>query len=243
LQRLKAALTCALLAAATVLVVVATLAVRDATRGARALPGAVSREVQDTRAALIQQIAQTRVDLVAQVEAGRGDATAQLAALRKDTLAEVDQIRQTADRRVGDSLARVDTALGKVEEIRGDFQPVLVAAHSTLTDTDRTVSDLRPQLLGLVAGWKVVGGETAETMRDVRGAVPGFLKDGAAIALNVQLATLRFSSVADNVDRLTRPKWYDRLLGYGLNGLIMYRQLNPATNITVTGATVISSQK
>jgi len=56
------------------------------------------------------------------------------------------------------------------------------------------------------------------------------------------MATLRFSNVADNVDRLTKPKWYDRVLGYTLNGAILYRNLNPATNLTVKGAQFIQAQ-
>jgi hypothetical protein len=41
-----------------------------------------------------------------------------VAALRADVLAEVAQIRLPADRRIGESLARVDTDLVKAEELR-----------------------------------------------------------------------------------------------------------------------------
>ncbi len=35
--------------------------------------------------------------------------------------------------------------------------------------------------------------------------------------------------VAANIDRLTKPRRYGRLLGYGLKGAVIYRNMNPAT--------------
>ena len=154
------------------------------------------------------------------------------------------QIRTTADRRLGDTLARVDVALGEVHEIRGDFQPILAHVNNITEHADEGTkilfarNALPAQLLGLTAATKVTMGEWAQLSRDAQRALPGFLDQGKSIAGNVDLATLRFSNVADNVDRLTKPKWYDRVLGYTLNGAILYRNLNPATNLTVKGRPV-----
>lgn len=233
---------CALLAALTALAVCAILFLRAATAVVAAVPG----EVRATRAALLLEVQAARQDLTGQVDAARQDVLArserQIDALRTDLMAEAAQVRLTADRRVGDTLARADLALGTALEVRGDVQPVLDAAGAALRDTDRTIADLRPQLLGLIAASKVTAGETAQTMRDVRGAVPGFLAQGQDIAANFQAATLRFSSVGDNLDRLTKPRWYDRLIGYGLNGVVIYRNLNPVTNLTVKGAQFLSGR-
>jgi len=43
------------------------------------------------------------------------------------------------------------------------------------------------------------------------------------------------------MNRLTRPRWYDRLIGYGLNGVVIYRSLNPA-GAAVTGAQILSAR-
>ena len=257
LGRLKVALTCALLAAATGLAVQATLLLHEATQAARALPLAVSGELRATRDGVLAQVAATRTDLSAQlkvarwdlldrtereVAALRRDTMGQVGALRADVMGEVGQIRSTADRRVGDTLARVDTALSTAEGLRSDLRPVEDAAQSTLHDADRTVADLHPQLLGLVAASKVTAGETAQTMRDFRNAFPSFIAQGNSIAANVNVATAQFSGVATNLNRLTKPKWYDRLLGYGLNGVVIYRSLNPATAVTVKAAQLIASR-
>jgi len=64
----------------------------------------------------------------------------------------------------------------------------------------------------------------------VRDAVPRTLATWNQIGVGV-------AATASNLDRLTKPHWYDRLIGYGLNGVLIYRNLNPVTSLTVAGAT------
>ena len=61
---------------------------------------------------------------------------------------------------------------------------------------------------------------------DVRNALPSAITTWHGIGVNVQ-------GITGNINRLTKPRWYDRLLGYGLNGVVIYRNLNPATNLTL----------
>ena len=221
---------CGLLAALAALAISGIELVRAATATVSGLPA----EVALTRAAVIAEAEAARKDVLARSER-------QVVALRGELRGEADEIRETADRRLGDTLMRADKALETAEALRRDVKPVLDEARGTLQDADRTVADLHPQLLGLVAAAKVTAGETAQTMRDFRNAVPSFIAQGQKISANVDTATLEFSGVANNLNRLTKPKWYDRLLGYGLNGAILYRDLNPATSLMVTGVQLLTS--
>lgn len=139
-QRLRLALCCSLLAALTGVAVQAYLLLCAATRATAALPAAVSAEIGLTRTALVAQVAGARADLTAQVAAARRDVLVrterQVAAVRTDVMDQVAQIRVTADRRIGDSLARVDTAMEKIEEVRGDVKPVLDHAGSVAKQVD-----------------------------------------------------------------------------------------------------------
>jgi hypothetical protein len=246
LDRLKAALSCALLAALTGVAVQAILLLHAATQASRALPGAVSGELQATRSALVAQVAAARGDLSGQIEAARKDLLArterEVADLRTGVLGEVAQIRTTADLRVGDSLARVDTALGKVEELRGDIKPVLANAATfeqhadALTgDVKDSLDDLYFDLKGSVASATVAATSVSQMSLDVRAALPKAINTWQGIGTNVD-------GITANINRLTKPRWYDRLLGYGLNGVVIYRNLNPATNLTIKGAQIISSR-
>ena len=173
---------CALLAALTGLVVCAIQLVRAATATVSAVPG----EVRATRAALVDEIQAARKDVL-------GRSERQVVALRKDLMAEAGEIREAAGRRVGDTLARADEALETAESLRRGLQPVLDTAQGILHDADRTVIDLHPQMLGLVAASKVTAGETAQTMREFRNAVPSFIAQGQKISANVDTATLELN--------------------------------------------------
>jgi ABC-type transporter Mla subunit MlaD len=249
LLRLKAALFCALLAALTGVTVQAILLLHAATGAARALPGAVSAELQTTRTAVLAQVAAARGDLTGQIQSARKDLLVrterQVADLRTDVIGEVAQIRTTADRRVGDTLGRVDTALGKIEEVRGDLKPSLDHAASVAKQVDDAAPlfldcEFNPdcffnRYVGASKGIERAALNFGQMTADVRTALPTAITTWQGIGTNV-------GGITANVNQLTKPRWYDRLLGYGLNGVVIYRNLNPVTNLTVKGAQIISSR-
>jgi len=85
-------------------------------------------------------------------------------------MAEAAQIRITADRRVGDTLGRVDVTLAQVDALRADLKPTLenaasITAHANEASAILFRRDALPaQLLGLTGAAKVTLGQTAETM-------------------------------------------------------------------------------
>src|SRR5690242_18145336 len=105
MSRLKLALSCALLAALTGVAVQAILLLHAATGATRALTAAICAELAAMRPTLAAEVAAARQDLLARADG-------QIKALRQDVIAEIRQIHATADRRVGDTLARADIALG-----------------------------------------------------------------------------------------------------------------------------------
>ena len=245
MQKLKAALTCVLLAAAIAVAVSVVLLVRTATAVVAAVPG----EIQATRAALVAEIQATRGDLTAQVHSARenllGRADRQVTALRSDVMGEVAEIRKAADRRVGDTLGRIDTALARVEELRGDLKPALDHTASVTRQIDDAAPlfldcEFNPDCLfnryvGASKGIERAALNFGQMSSDVRAALPTAIDTWQGIGGNV-------NGITANVNRLTKPRWYDRLLGYGLNGVVIYRNLNPATNLTVKGAQIVSSR-
>ena len=212
MRRLKLALSCALLAALTGVAVQAILLLHAATLATRALGEGVSAELRATRTDLVGQVAETR---------------------------------KVADQRIGDTLAHVDTALGKIEELRGDLKPVFDHAASIT----RQVDDAAPLFLdcefnqdcvfnryvGASKGVERAAMNFGQMSADVQTALPTAIKTWQGIGTNM-------GAITANVNRLTTPHWYDRVLGYGLNGVVIYRNLNPATNLIVKGAQVISSR-
>src|ERR1035438_7240032 len=125
MKTLQQICVCALLTALTGLVVCAIVLVRTATGTMAAIPG----QINATRAALAAEIAAVRHDVIHQVADSRHDLLVrterQAAALREGVLSEAGRLREDAGRRVGDTLARADTALATARDLRPELQPDL----------------------------------------------------------------------------------------------------------------------
>ena len=225
-------LLCALLAALTLLAV-------SAIRVVNAVPG----EIRATRQALVEEVDLTRRDLSAQIGGLAARSERQVAALRRETLAEVDEVRTTADRRLGDTLSRADTALATLDATRQDLKPLLAqsaAAAAQVNDSlplfldcDHNPDCVFNRYVGASKGIERAAQNFGQASADVRGALPQMLATWNQIGVGV-------AGTAANLERLTKPHWYDRLIGYGLNGVVIYRNLNPATNLTTRGAQIVS---
>src|SRR5580693_1679095 len=117
MKTLQQTLACILLAAVASLAVCSVLLVRAATWAVAALPN----EIQATRSALIGEIAATRVDLMKEIAASRSDLLVRTEreadALRHDVMTQTAAVLDTGDRRLGDTLSRVDTALATVDSL------------------------------------------------------------------------------------------------------------------------------
>ena len=203
MQRLKLALSCALLAAVTGVAVQAILLLHAATVAARALPGTVSAELQATRAALVAEINATRADLVHQVEAARqdllGKADVQFGTIQSESFRQITEFRSMADRRLGDTLARADAALRTVEALRNDVKPAVDGAVALESDAKDSWDDVYWDVKALVGSATVAARGVAETSEAVGKAAPklaesavGIGKSTDAIAADVHTATSDF---------------------------------------------------
>ena len=199
MQRLKTVLTCVLLAALIVVSVSVVLLVRTATAVVAAVPG----EIQATRAALVAEIDTTRADLISQVETARkdllGKADAQFSTIQSESFRQVTEFRSMADRRLGDTLERANTALRTVEALRNDVKPVADGAVALESDAKDSWDDVYWDLKALVSSATVAARGMAETPEAVGKAAPKLAESAVvigkstdAIAADVHTATADF---------------------------------------------------
>lgn len=245
-QRLKLALSCALLAALTVMAVQAILLLQATTVAARGVPVAVSRELEKTRLGLLNRVAAARRDVLTRTER-------QVATLRVDVMTQVGQLRDTADRRVGDSLARVDTALGEIEQIRGDLQPILVHTASVTKQVDDAAPlfldcEYNPdcvfnRYVGASKGIERAALNFGRMSSDVRSALPGALSTWNEIGANVKATTLasteasrNTAQVMANFARATKPLPTWARLGLAVAPPLAQVGASVATTLAVTGS-------
>jgi hypothetical protein len=225
-----------------------TLLVRTVAVVVAALPS----EVRATRAVLISELQATRADLGGQVDAARKDVLAkadgQLGALQSESFRQIAEFRGVADRRLGDTLARVDTALGMVNQLHTDLQPTLanaesITAHASEASAILFRRDALPaQILGLTAAAKITLGQTATTMRSIQEATPQMLATVQQVGDNVK-ATTEASTAASrntaqvmaNFARATKPLPTWVRIGLAVAPPIAQVGVSVATTLAVTG--------
>ena len=196
----------------------------------------ITREGDNTRAAALSAIADTRKDLLKEVANTRAEVLQQVTALRADVMTRADTLESNADTRIVEISGKLDAQLTRTNDtlasVAGGLQPTLTNTASITAHADGAAAilfrrDALPaQLLGVTAAAKVTLGETAQTMRTIRDATPATVKTWQNIGTNVAGATA-------SVDKLLHPHWWDRVLGYGLNGALLFGQLHPASSVPV----------
>lgn len=151
-----------------------------------ALPGAIHQEGEATRAMLTTSINVLTLQASDQVAAAVGDANTQLTGIRRDANRQTAAALELVDKHLGELTFIVNQRTGELAE---GVKPILGQTTSSLGELDRTLRDLHPQLLGLVAASKVTAGQAALTLRDIQQAVPDTLNQLHAIELNVASTT------------------------------------------------------
>jgi hypothetical protein len=131
-------------------------------------------------------------------------------------------IRDVGNKLDGPLLA-VSASVAHLSGVRDDLVPVLAEAQRTAANLALTTRDLRPQVLGLVAASKIAAGEVAQTMREIQRAAPSAIASFQGIQGSVQRTAETISlgipqfiensnGIAANVNQITKPRWYDRLI-------------------------------
>ena len=213
MKTIQQTLACILLAAVASLAVCSVLLVRAATWAVAALPN----EIQATRSALVGEIAATRIDLTKQVADSRRDLLARTEreadALRKDVMAEASEVRITADRRLGDTLSRVDTALATVDSLRQDLKPlfdhtagITAQVNDALPlylDCDHNPDCVFNRYVGVSKGVERASANFGQMSQDVRGALPPMLKTWSQIGVDASATTVNVDGITADVHTMT----------------------------------------
>jgi len=223
MKTVQQVLLCALLTALTALAAYTAMLIHAATLVVAAVP----KEIMETRSEFLQEARAPRRDVLVRTER-------QVAAIRGDAVTQLAQFRETADRRVGDTLARADAALDTVKGLRQDLRPTL--EHSAaiagqvddslplFLDCDHNPDCVFNRYVGVSKSVETAAQNFGAMSTDIKRDLPVYRTTFKSIGSNIE-------GITGNVKTLTTPKWYDRVLGYGLSLGAAYRDLNPGYNV------------
>jgi hypothetical protein len=244
MNTVRQAFVCALLAALTALTVAATIFVRAATATVAAVPA----QIRLTRAALVAEAGAARQDLNRQIDATRAATLSlsdrQATAFRTGLLERTANFGDSTSRQFGATLSRIDAALATTTALEGELRPTLRHSASVAAQLDDSLPmfldcDHNPdcvfnRYVGVSRGVETAATDVSGMSRDFRRDWPSYLKTWQDIGLQTD-------GFVANMNRITKPRWYDRLIGYTLNGAVIYRNLSPI-GAAVTGAQILSSR-
>jgi hypothetical protein len=223
MNRLKNAITCALLASLVGLVVYAILLVRNAIAVVSALPAGIERSIREqgdeTRKAALSAITDTRREALAEITRTRGDLLARVDRLTDISERSIADLSERADRHLATLNTTVALNLGRANDSIAEVSGVAAGVRPALENAGRItaqVNDALPLYLDcdhnpdcVFNRYVGVAQSTEKAMRAVAMTAPGTLKSVESTASSV-------ASIARSWEKQT--PLYVRALGW-LGGL------------------------
>jgi hypothetical protein len=202
----------------------------------------------DKRLGLIQDDVLKKIDtvqdkLTAEVNGLAVRTDKRIESVQGDLFKSVDGIRSDVNTQLTATNKSVDTLVTAYAGIPDKIGARYERDFNTYFDCKKNQLCLQGQASDTMFAIRDASRSTSTTMAGVKNTLPRIenhvLTISNTFATDVPKITGNFASITDNINRLTKPKWYDRLLGYGLNGAILYRSFNPA-GAAVTATQVIT---
>ena len=179
----------------------------------------------DSRLAILTDTANQRLGVIQ-------DATMeQVKGLRADLNTQLTQTNS--------SVAALTTAYAQVPAILG-------SRLDKYTDCDKNELCWQGQFSDSMFAIRTTSRDVSDTMVGINHTLPivetNITKLSDTFAVEVPKITTNVAGITDNINKLTHPHWYDRILGYVGLGVGVYRNLNPVTNLTITGTQMIANR-
>ncbi len=192
-------------------------------------------------------------------DARLGDVLSEVAAMRTMVDRQASDVRVIAGK-LDAPLAQLTASIEHVAGIREDLKPTLTNVASVTAQ----VSDAAPLFLdcdhnpdcafnrfqGTTKAIERASQNFGQMSTQIGIVAPELLQSAISIEKSIdgtaRTLAIGFPKIVENVggitanlNRLTQTaKWYDRLIGYGINGAVAYRNIHPATDLTIKGSTV-----
>jgi hypothetical protein len=167
--------------------------------------------------------------------------------LRTDTFSEIANLHQDSFNQIGVLNNTLNSQLGTFNTNLNNNIGQLTTAYVGIPAAIGSRFDRQTDCVHNALCWQNMTSDTLTNLRftgkDISTTMKVFSDGYPHMQDQFDLTVSNFASITTHINKLTTPHWYDRVLGYALNGALLYRNLNPVTNITLTGVQAISGLK
>lgn len=193
-----------------------------------------NRQLTDWRTTTDQQLNQIRTTTDRRIGSLEQIADRHLASLEGETLKRVDVLVASADKNLTNVAGGVNdltkTYAALPDRLNKSLQP-----YTNCAENDFCWQNLATDSM---VSFRAASRDTSATMQEVATTLPKIGGDVGkatnAFATQFPVIVQNTSNITANIDRLTKPKWYDRVIGYAANGTLIWFNVNRATVPTVT---------
>jgi len=193
-------------------------------------------QVDQTKNHLLQEVTDLRADTFVFLNRTTDQLDRRLGTVEQKTFQRIDRLQQNTDQHLQSITADVHRVSESAQQLSTAYQMPAQQAANLFKHVD---SEFNCEFNDLC--WPK---QTSMTLFNIERSaasmsqsVNEFNKIAPVIAKNAEKFSSSFADTApqiiqntnritNNIDRLTKPKWYDRAIGLGLNGSLIYFNLN-----------------
>lgn len=244
------ALVCVLLISLVFLIFQLRSTVRVAGETVQNVPGLIHTESDNIQYFLHSELQQTRDFTGEQVSALTRTADKRLVSIQTDTEKQIQGLTALATIRSDEALHMIDGQLtetnknvAKLTDAYADLPKTVGERLDPYTDCKNNALCWQNQATDTLFAIRTTTRDVSRTMVSVEKTTDLFGVEFPKITKNTEDVSKNIDDITLHISKLTTPHWYDRVLGYALNGAILYRSLNPVTNLSIKGAQIVTSQK
>lgn len=186
------------------------------------------RTTTDTQLKDIRMMADRRIGSLESLASSR------IVDLQDKTFARLDRVLNITDRSAlavtGSATKLIDGYAALPTRLEHSLKP-----YTTCSANDFCWQNL---VTDSMVAFRASSRDTSATMQSISNTIPeiaGDIKASTnAFATQFPVIAQNTSNITANIDRLTKPKWYDRAFGYAANGSLIWFNINRSKLPTVT---------
>lgn len=174
-----------------------------------------------------------------------------IASIEKNMITQIEKTRNQ-------TLKRADHILNEVSSLNTEGKDVLKETKNVIAEANKTIVALNinmdcennsfcwPNLMqDTMISTRNAALDVSTMVNTINTSMPSFVQDFSSISKNFTLMTSEMrdslptftknsNEIAENINRLTKPKWYDRLFGYAANGSLIFFNINRGRIVSQT---------
>jgi hypothetical protein len=192
----------------------------------------IQKDISKTNSLLISEIPLIRQDLFRTTNAAITKIDNRIISIEKNlfsridvieskTFTSVDKLNDNLDRITEESLALSKDYRSIPLEIKNTIKPINERMNCTYNDScwPNLLSDV---LIDTRNAARVASGSFMTINKEVPKITGEFARVSTSFADGFPVILDNTTRITNNIDRLTKPKWYDRILGIGANATLVY---------------------